>query len=96
MQVNLTETMIPHDIVVKLSNSMNEVVQITNLFNMVKPFKIFDTDLNERTLGDYNDQDLVIRREFMSQSQISEKNEVMEHFIKSGWKLLDDIEFGWL
>ncbi|KAK5778488.1 Rgt1p PWA37_000256 [Arxiozyma heterogenica] len=96
MQINLSETMIPHDIVVKLSNSMNEVVQITNLFNMVKPFKIFDTDLNERTLGDYNDQDLIIKKEFMPQSQLNGKNEIMEHFIKSGWKLLDDIEFGWL
>ena len=96
MQINSTDTMNSQNIVVKLSNSMNEIVQITNLFNMVKPFKIFDTDLNERILGKYNDQDLIIRREFMSQNPISGENEVVDHSIRSGWKLLDDIEFGWL
>lgn len=49
--VALTSTSTPYspqDLVVKLSNAMNDVVQITSLLNMIKPFKMFDHELNRR------------------------------------------------
>lgn len=97
LQTEGSDMVKPHEIVVKLSNSMNEVVQITNLFNMVKPFKIFDTDLNERSIGDLSKTDLIMRRKFCPDYKKNEdSDDVVENFIKSGWKLLDDSEFGWL
>ena len=96
MQAEFDDKMKPHEVVVRLSNSMNEVVQITNLFNMIKPFKIFDTDLNERTVGEYTDSDLIMKKKFTPNTENNSDEEVIEFFVKSGWKLLDDSEFGWL
>lgn len=60
MKVKILPTTKHQNIVFKLSNSINEVAQITHLFDTVESFKIFNIDLNERILGSYNDQDLII------------------------------------
>lgn len=96
MQAEFDDTIKVREVVVRLSNSTNEVVQITNLFNMIKPFKIFDTDLNERTVGEYSDEDLIMKKRFMPKTESNYDNEMIENFVKTGWKLLDDSEFGWL
>lgn len=96
MQAEFNDTIKLREIVVSLSNSSNEVVQITNFFNMIKPFKIFDTNLNERTVGEYTDEDLIMKKRFMPDTASNHDNEIIANLIKTGWKLLDDSEFGWL
>lgn len=44
---NTQDTKKSQDLVMKLSNSMNEVVQITSVLTMIKPFKIFEHELNK-------------------------------------------------
>ncbi|CAI4044893.1 Rgt1p SKDI_11G1740 [Saccharomyces kudriavzevii IFO 1802] len=44
---NSQDTKKSQDLVMKLSNSMNEVVQITSVLTMIKPFKIFEHELNK-------------------------------------------------
>ncbi|CCF56444.1 hypothetical protein KAFR_0B01450 [Kazachstania africana CBS 2517] len=83
--------------VVKLSNSMNEVVQIMSLLNLVKPFKIFDNDLSQRCLSPEDDttKDLVMKWKFLEKGEVNKTDELNEKFIDIGWKLLDDSELGW-
>ncbi|CAI1545738.1 hypothetical protein SEUBUCD646_0K01820 [Saccharomyces eubayanus] len=44
---NSQDTKKSQGLVMKLSNSMNEVVQITSVLTMIKPFKIFEHELNK-------------------------------------------------
>lgn len=83
-------------IVVSLSNSMNEVVQIMSLIIMIKPFKIFDSNLNERVISSQNPDDLVMKWKFFDRCNIKHTDDTCEEFINVGWRLLDDSELGWL
>lgn len=98
MQVAYVDNMKAQNIVVRLSNSMNEIVQIMSLLNMIKPFKIFETDLNERVLvGDDDVGELVMKSKFIKNARFSEegKKTILRKFTDIGWKLLDDSELGW-
>lgn len=83
-------------IVVSLSNSMNEMVQIMSLISMIKPFKIFDSNLNERVISTQNPDDLVMKWKFFNKGDISHTIDTCEQFINVGWRLMDDSELGWL
>ncbi|CCK68364.1 Rgt1p KNAG_0A07100 [Huiozyma naganishii CBS 8797] len=98
MQVAYVDNSKAQSIVVKLSNSMNELVQIMSLLNMIRPFKIFDTDLNERSIVDESSVgELKMKWKFVKPDEKpGEKNEIVERFINIGWKLFDDAELGWL
>ncbi|CCD27371.1 Rgt1p NDAI_0K01800 [Naumovozyma dairenensis CBS 421] len=92
------DLMKPQDLVVKLSNSMNEVVQITSLLNIIKPFKIFEHELNKNgNLGFNIEIEGESRTEKLFGKEVKNENNdpVLMKFINIGWKLLDDTELGW-
>lgn len=103
----------PQELVVELSNSMNEVVQITSLLNMIKPLRLFEQELASDsswrylTGGEGYDKSIMEKlyssrnpnHKTNSTSQDSttnpEQQNILEAFVRIGWKLLDDKELGW-
>ncbi|EDO19360.1 hypothetical protein Kpol_1002p5 [Vanderwaltozyma polyspora DSM 70294] len=149
-------TINPQDLVLKLSNSMNEIVQITSLLTMVKPYKGIDSsyprwqkfskrsgpipsmapsntatstiqdfseynmtrspslgssaysnnphsqhsDHNFNETNDYNDNISIFKKIYYENNNIQNnttpQNEVLQSYIDTAWRLLDDSELGWL
>lgn len=99
----------PQELVVELSNSMNEVVQITSLLNMIKPLRLFEQDTGPesswRYLAGGNGYDKSIMQTLYvaragsanptDPTKPVEQRDILEAFVKTGWKLLDDKELGW-
>lgn len=84
----------PQDLVVSLSNSMNDIIQITSLINMLKPFKVFERDLRRR---ESLNETLVAKLKQNIELQVETPQDViLRNFIHVGWRLLDDDELGWL
>ncbi|AQZ15357.1 EDS1 (YBR033W) and RGT1 (YKL038W) [Zygosaccharomyces parabailii] len=97
------------DLVVKLSNCMNDMMQITSLLNMIKPAKLFDqendaTRLPKTQSGRSTMQRLYHFKNGMSKREDAEQmrqqagggdESTLRRFVVIGWKLLDDLELGW-
>ncbi|AQZ18558.1 EDS1 (YBR033W) and RGT1 (YKL038W) [Zygosaccharomyces parabailii] len=97
------------DLVVKLSNCMNDMMQITSLLNMIKPAKLFDQENDATRLPKtqsgrstmqrlYHFKNGMIKRkdaEQIGQQTGGEDESTLRRFVVIGWKLLDDLELGW-
>ncbi|CAG61822.1 RGT1 [Nakaseomyces glabratus] len=96
------------DLVYKLSNSMNDVVQIASLLSMIKPLKLFDHGFKTFESEDVlqgNDEDAkkrqrpVLKRLFYDTTNVPKPEAVdplVVSLVNTGWNLLDDMELGFL
>ena len=105
MKISYTDNMKAQAQVVKLSNSLNEVVQIVSLLGLLKPFKMFESEsLKEKTLtmdGEFH-PDLSLKWKFINRNNdiyanvdVASNEWIISRFIDVGWMLLDDAELGW-
>jgi len=105
MKISYTDNMKAQAQVVKLSNSLNEVVQIVSLLSMMKPFKMFESEsLKDRSLtmdGEFNPE-LSLKWKFVNKNtdiysnlDVASDEWIISRFINVGWMLLDDAELGW-
>ncbi|SCW04496.1 LAFE_0H14818g1_1 [Lachancea fermentati] len=82
----------PQELVMLLSNSMNDMVQITSLMNLLQPFKIFEFNRRKRRLSG-----LVMKRKETNPSQIAgSEDNILRKFVDVAWGLVDDEELGWV
>lgn len=105
MKISHTDNTKAQAQVVKLSNSLNEVVQIMSLLNLVRPFKMFESDslkekvilMDEEFSPNLNLKWRFIDRESNIYADVSPDSDewIVLKFIDIGWKLLDDAELGW-
>lgn len=93
----------PQDLVVKLSNSMNEVVQITSLLNIIKPMKLFEQEFTAAWKYKTDDDHSSVMQKIYNRkrngstatSATQDSSNILANFVATGWKLLDDAELGW-
>lgn len=89
------------ELVVKLSSSMNEVVQITSLLSMIKPIKMHSPQhfYNNGTKSFDNNKQFITEKLFNynNNDKITNDHEKsLETFIKVAFFLFDDTELGWM
>ncbi|SMN17756.1 similar to Saccharomyces cerevisiae YKL038W RGT1 (ohnolog of YBR033W EDS1) Glucose-responsive transcription factor [Maudiozyma saulgeensis] len=105
MKISYTDNLKAQAQVVKLSNSLNEVVQIVSLLSLMKPFKMFESEsLKDKALtmdGEFNPE-LSLKWKYISKSadiysnvDVASDEWIIARFINVGWMLLDDAELGW-
>ncbi|KAL3237383.1 Rgt1p [Nakaseomyces bracarensis] len=89
---------VSQDLVYKLSNSMNDVVQIASLLNMIKPLKVFEHDFKTFEDGKKTKNSLLKRLYYETHDVKESKQEdpLLIKLINTGWQLLDDTELGYL
>ncbi|SCU97510.1 LAMI_0F10352g1_1 [Lachancea mirantina] len=97
MSANSGETpVVPHaqqqDVIMTLSNSMNDVVQITSLINVLQPLKML-----ERVSPTEKQYSQSIMKLKMAPLELvkSPLDKTLHNFVDLAWKLLDDDELGW-
>lgn len=85
---------VSQDLVYKLSNSMNDVVQIASLLNMIKPMKVFEHDFKS-----FEEDTSLLKRLYYENHDVQESQEedsLLLKLVNTGWQLLDDTELGYL
>lgn len=91
-----------HKLVMTLSSAMNELVQVTSLISLLKPFKMFEHTLHPGRNSTKVSTEL-LRQKYAptivtspSKDCSSPGQSVVQTLLDFAWGLVDDEELGWL